>query len=530
MADNLGPAQNGAWYSNLAPRVKRFGIGFFLVAAFVVTGAVLLFIITAVQLQNAVNAPEFATLQVSTGWMRQDVAALQSYWKTTNAITEREDEAEAALYKAGAKLDAAREAMRASSEAVRNFIDTSDTAYILPPLRLIPFPAPIDVTENEAAGMAAPQGSAAQNPAPEGNAAAAPASQPQPGALAQTPEKKGADEGYGAWVSPAVATAAAFSADAKPPITLRFGKAVEQYFDDYYTALGSAPAADPARKSLNEFKNQVYQRMKAYYVAHADYDAARNAISTQRTQIMALEAESRQLDDNIQRKGTPLANGNYWSLTEDLLAFKNEVGDFAYSIFGLPRMMLVLILSIFMGVLGSLIYLSKDFLRRPDAHNFWEIVFRICLGACVAFALFFFAAAGMLALSQGPSGGGEQADMSPYLISFLGITGGYLSDHVTDWMRQVGENAFKVVRRDRPPRWAVGLEAALRSTGLDTAALASACDSNSGEVSDWIALKKPVPGDKQALVAAFLRMHPSRIFTDVAPEGASALPDALPAE
>ena len=525
MKDDSGQTAQDKWAAIIEPRLRRFAIGTFLVAAFVVTGAVLLFIITAVQLQSAVNAPEFASLQVSTGWMRQDVTALESYWKTTNAIMDKESEAQAALYKAGAHLDEAREAMRASSEAVRNFIDTSDTAYILPPLRLRPFPPPMEVPDNPAPDSGASQDVAAQTGATPGATTVA-----APQSAGATVDKSGADEGFGTWVSPAVATAAAFSEDARPPVTLRFGKAVEEYFDSYYSLLGNALATDPARQSLNKFKDEVYARMKPYYVAHADYDAARNAIATQRTQITALEAESRQLDQNIQRKGTPLANGSYWSLTEDLLAFKNQVGDFAYNIVALPRMMLVLILSIFMGVLGSLIYLSKDFLARPDAHGFWAIVFRICLGACVAFALFFFAAAGMLALSQGPAGGGEQADMSPYLISFLGITGGYLSDHVTDWMRQVGENAFKVERRDRPARWAVGLDAALRAAGLDGAALAAACDVDAADVSQWIALKKPVPGDKQALVAAFLRTHPSHLFTDIAPEGASAAMQPMLAE
>ncbi len=30
-------------------------------------------------------------------------------------------------------------------------------------------------------------------------------------------------------------------------------------------------------------------------------------------------------------------------------------------------------------------------------------------------------------------------------------------------------------------------------------------------------MTKPVPGDKQSLVAAFLREHPSKVFTDIAP-------------
>jgi hypothetical protein len=182
-----------------------------------------------------------------------------------------------------------------------------------------------------------------------------------------------------------------------------------------------------------------------------------------------------------------------------------------------------------MGILGSLIYISKDFLTKPNANTFWEIVFRIGLGAGVAFALFFFAAAGMLALSQSGGTGQPQANMSPYLISFLGITGGYLSDHVTDWMRQVGMNAFKVEKDGQPPRWAMGLDAALKAAGIDSAGLAAACGVSVSDADDWVSLAKPVPGGKQALVAAFLRVHPSRIFTDIAPAGADVTAQTVPA-
>ncbi len=178
-------------------------------------------------------------------------------------------------------------------------------------------------------------------------------------------------------------------------------------------------------------------------------------------------------------------------------------------------MMLVLLISIFMGVLGSLIYITMDFRKNPDERSFWNIAFRIGLGAGVAFALFFFAAAGMLALAQTKSG--AQSDMSPYLIAFLGITGGYLSDRVTQWMREVGENAFKIKTDGPPDRWAIDLDSKLSAASLDNAALASATGVIVSDAEAWVAQTQPVPGDKQGLVAAFLRVHPSRVFTDIPP-------------
>ena len=40
---------------------------------------------------------------------------------------------------------------------------------------------------------------------------------------------------------------------------------------------------------------------------------------------------------------------------------------------------------------------SQDFLKNPDGRGFWDILFRIGLGAGVAFALFFFAVVALIA-------------------------------------------------------------------------------------------------------------------------------------
>ena len=261
-------------------------------------------------------------------------------------------------------------------------------------------------------------------------------------------------------------------------------------------------------------ETETFKHLEGYFAARAQYQSDASAMRALKGEIDALEHRADRLNKEVQAPGTPLADGAYWSLTEDFLSFKTLFGDWAYNIVGLPRMMLVLALSIFMGILGSLIYISQDFLRNPDSRGFWDILFRIGLGAGVAFALFFFAAAGMLAMAQD---GGGKTDMSPYLISFLGITGGYLSDRVTQWMREVGESAFRVKTDGPPARWAIGLGNMLKNAELDAAALAAAANVLVEDAEAWVSLAKPVPGDKQGLVAAFLREHPSRVFTDIQP-------------
>lgn len=474
-----------AWW----PPLRRFVIGLFLMAAFTATGLALLLIVTAEQLQTAVASPDFASLKISTGWVRQDVAFLEQYWVQKGEVARREKLANEQLFQISERNAKTRAAMAGAADETRNFIDLNDSVYILPPLKLRAF-----ANEGPPPPPPKPADTAPTQPVPQTTAPDQPAT-PPPG-------------------SPAQATGPSFALSNTLPVAWSFGRIVDGYFDDYYAALDGQPNAEKARQSLNAFKVEAYKRMAKFFAAKAQYDSDASTKRALEAQIAALQQQDRNLDDNSQQQGTPLANAEYWSLTEDFLTFKTIVGDLAYNIIALPRMMLILLLSIFMGILGSLIYITKDFYRDPDARGFWDIAFRIGLGAGVAFALFFFAAAGMLALAQAKEGG--QSDMSPYLISFLGITGGYLSDRVTQWMREVGENAFKI-KGDNPDRWTIGLGEKLQAAGADSATLANVTGVTAADADAWITNTKQVPGDKQALVAAFLRVHPSQVFTDIAP-------------
>ncbi len=481
------------------PALRRILIGLFLIACFTGTGAALLLIVTAEQLQNAVGDPQFATLKISTGWVRQDVAYLEQFWAQKDEIARKEQAANNELFKISARNAKTRAAMSGAADAARNFIDLNDSVYIIPPLKLRPLIGD------------------ASTPPPQPPAQPAdPAQASQPVQSTQPAQPAGTDQ-------PAVpppggqttAKGPGFALSNTLPVAWGFGYLVDKYFDAYYEELAALPDAEKARLSLNTFKVEAYKRMAPYFAAKAAYDSDASTKRAMEAQISALQAQDKQLDADSQAAGTPLADGSYWSLIEDFRSFKTLVGDFAYNIVALPRMMLVLMISIFMGILGSLIYITMDFHKNPDGRGFWDIIFRIGLGAGVAFALFFFAAAGMLALAETKSG--TQSDMSPYLISFLGITGGYLSDRVTQWMREVGENAFKVKTDGPPNRWAIDLGPKLAAAGVDNAAVAGATGVTVADVDGWVAQTKPVPGDKQGLVAAFLRMHPAQIFTDIPP-------------
>ena len=460
--------------ARLAPHARKILIGLFLILAFAATSAVLLFVMTAEQLQDTIKSPDIASFKPTVGAIRQYVAELDHYYKIADVVTKKQAVAEEALFNDNVEAQTYLAQMTASADDIRAFVNLNNSVYIHPPMTLVPF-------------FGTPPKPAAPPPQQDSQ-------DPQVGASPVTPDRQAA-------------------VSAPQPDVLKFPDTLANYFTSYYTQAASVPDGD---KIVDEFKAQTFKRFSPYGEARAKYDAAQSRIESLKAQIVALDDQENSYYDEIIKEPSPLHSDAYWNLCEDFLSFKSLVGDWAYNIVLFPKMMLVLILAIFMGILGSLIYISQDFLKNPDSRGFWDILFRIGLGAGVAFALFFFAAAGMLAMAQGPSGG-AQAEMSPYLISFLGITGGYLSDRVTEWMREVGENTFKISAGGPPPRWAIGLDAALKAANLSSAQLASSVGVTVDDCDCWVSLSKAVPGDKQALVSAFLRVHPSKIFTDIAP-------------
>jgi hypothetical protein len=212
-----------------------------------------------------------------------------------------------------------------------------------------------------------------------------------------------------------------------------------------------------------------------------------------------------------------LANESYRTVVEDFRTFQAIVGDKLFGVVLLPNPVLVLLLSIFMGMLGSLIHLSRRLVIEGQDIDVSEMFYRIGLGAAVALALFFFAAAGMLTLSQSSSGKID-TNMSPYLIAFLGITAGFLSERTTAWMKEVGERAFKLESGPGRARWATGLAGEMTRQEQSSGALASAIGLKPGNVDSYARLEVETPCREQSLIAAYLRVHPSMLFTDLDPK------------
>src|ERR1700679_1259422 len=124
VADAFSRAEGaGSSFRIHCPPIRRIVIGLLLMAAFTATGAVLLLIVTAIQFQNAIEAPEFDSLKISTGWIRQDVTFLEHYWAEIGAIDKKEHAAEEEKFNVGQRGAKIRADMSHAADETRNFID-----------------------------------------------------------------------------------------------------------------------------------------------------------------------------------------------------------------------------------------------------------------------------------------------------------------------------------------------------------------------------------------------------------------------
>lgn len=91
-----------------------------------------------------------------------------------------------------------------------------------------------------------------------------------------------------------------------------------------------------------------------------------------------------------------------------------------------PQPILKIVLVISMGVLGSLIFVTIEFIKEPRGQlkqRFNMYFFRPFLGMIVALAMYVLVKSGLSSIVDPTAG-----DLSPFLISFLGIVSGMLSE------------------------------------------------------------------------------------------------------
>jgi hypothetical protein len=217
---------------------------------------------------------------------------------------------------------------------------------------------------------------------------------------------------------------------------------------------------------------------------------------------------------------TKTLHDGFRDLCEEILTYKSLFGRLAYEMIFIPKSSLTLVLAVAMGLLGSLIYLTRERVMGGTKFTLASILFRASLGCALAVAIYVFAAAGMFALGQHPVSSNGGADMSPYLISFIGITAGYLSDHMAAWMAQIGRQTFKIDGVEGKERWAPHLTDYMNKKPRTAADIANWLKVAPTQVAAWIANTQPIPPDTQIRLADYLECDIDDLFTDIPPKSA----------
>ena len=180
-----------------------------------------------------------------------------------------------------------------------------------------------------------------------------------------------------------------------------------------------------------------------------------------------------------------------------------------------PQQILVLQLTIVMGMLGSVLTMTWSFIKGDSGFTFRRFVILPFVGAMSAFIIFVFIKAGQLTLTTGSA----TDQLNPFVLSFVGIISGLLSERAYARMAEVGGSFFRV--DEEKARYGLGLRAALETSGMSEAELAGYLRLSAEETAAIVDGKTGASALQQQLVAASLRRNARELFTDLPPDAAA---------
>lgn len=198
------------------------------------------------------------------------------------------------------------------------------------------------------------------------------------------------------------------------------------------------------------------------------------------------------------------------------LGFLEQV--YGYSLLAtMPTQLLTLLLTMAMGALGSMLYITTDYFRSEFERTFSWYVFRPVLGMVTAIAVFVLFKGGQLTISDAGASQALSEGLNPFFISFLGIISGLLSEQAIQRIRSAGTSVFSSSAEDRE-RWAVSVGTEMQAQSLTTDNLATYLRASKDTIDGWIAQKEPVPPTAQQLISALLRRPVRELFSDLGPK------------
>ncbi|MBP7002970.1 helix-turn-helix transcriptional regulator [Amaricoccus sp.] len=183
----------------------------------------------------------------------------------------------------------------------------------------------------------------------------------------------------------------------------------------------------------------------------------------------------------------------------------------------IPSEVLVLVVTMAMGVLGAAVSMTWLFIRQDGSMTARRFLILPLIGAVSAFIVFMFVRAGQLTLTTGDA----EDSLNPFVLSFIGVISGMLSERAYNRITEVGTSFFDV--DDGQPRWGCRLSDALQSAGVSEAELARYLGVSEEEAGRIVKEATTATFEQQRLIAAALRRTVREIFTDVPPDAPSSV-------
>lgn len=174
---------------------------------------------------------------------------------------------------------------------------------------------------------------------------------------------------------------------------------------------------------------------------------------------------------------------------------------------------LVFLLAIAMGALGSTIHITQSFLAGETHRPLTWYLIRPLLGTVTAVAIYILAKAGQLAIDPNTT----NETMSPWFISFLAIISGLLSEHAIERITSAGKTFFETDAGAGSQRWALQLSEKMSEHGIESERLAAALGVPPSKLDAWANAVESVPQHAQDIIAAWLRLPLRELFSDIEP-------------
>jgi transcriptional regulator with XRE-family HTH domain len=267
-----------------------------------------------------------------------------------------------------------------------------------------------------------------------------------------------------------------------------------------------APATEPASATPDTAATVDCQLFVAYDQLLARAFATDPEDSAKSYEIALLNAQKQ--TEELQRQET---------LFKHFSAYEFFVFIGAPKLLLIPPEVLVLFATMAMGVLGSAISMTWLFIRQDGTMTVRRFMTLPVIGAVSAFVVFIFVRAGQLTLTTGEA----EDSLNPFVLAFIGVISGMLSERAYNRITEVGTSFFNV--DDGQPRWGCRLRDTMRAAGVSEAELARYLTVTEEEAGRIVNETTTATFEQQRLIAACLRRTVRELFTDVPPDAPSTV-------